>query len=107
VIGLMFSGITIPLIIALFLCGPTCNSALSEKMDPELSAGCRPTHGLETTVVPLPASLGRGLLHLVAGLAAIGFRESDLAFLSLHTQIGLFHFPGTELFLNLVRIHFV
>ena len=40
-------------------------------------------------------------------LAAIGFRKSDLAFLSLHTQIGLFHFPGTELFLNLVRIHFV
>ena len=66
-IGLMFSGITIPSIMTRYHYRPMCNSALLEKMDCEFSAGCRPTHGVDTTAVPQPASLRAGLLlHLIA-----------------------------------------
>jgi len=55
----------------------------------KLAAGNNP--GITASIFAMPTAPAFGRSLTVIGSA-------KLAFLSLHTQIGLFHFPGNELF---------
>jgi hypothetical protein len=58
----------------------------------KLAAGNNPNITISIFPMPIAPALGRALGRT---LTAIG--STKLAFLSLHTQIGLFHFSGNKL----------